>query len=166
MPFNFKNLTNELPNYQEAMQKFTAAVQEGQDKEITDGLYAEAMNTLGTDLTERISVENKKELESMFDSRLENKGLTAKEIKFFNSIKGDVGTKNEILLPEETINQVFDDLKSEHPLLSIINFKNAGLRLKALIAETEGTAVWGKSTAKSKGNWMLHSRKKISNKTN
>lgn len=48
--------------------------------------------------------------------------------------------------------QVFDDLVAEHPLLKVINFKNTSLRLKALTAETSGTAVWGDILEKLKVN--------------
>ena len=151
MTISFNKITQKLPNYQAALTKFTNAAHEGEGKEILDTLYAEAMETLGTDLQDALSNENKAEIEKMFDARAANKGLTASEIKFFNELKTDVGTKDEKLLPEETIDEVFEDLKTEHPLLSIINFKNAGMRFKALISETEGVAVWGEIYGEIKG---------------
>lgn len=151
MGIKFKSITNKLPKYQEALKKFTDAVHDGAEEEMQNQLYADAMDTLGNELSETISEQNKEELEAMFEARTSNTGLTASETKFFNSIKEDVGTKDEILLPEETVNQVFEDLKTEHPLLSIINFKNAGMRIKALIAATEGVAVWGEIYGEIKG---------------
>lgn len=151
MGIKFKSFTNNLPKYQEALKKFTNSVHEGAAEEMQNQLYSDAMDTLGNELAETIAAQNKEELEAMFEARSTIEGLSAAETKFFNSIKEDVGTKDEILLPEETINEVFEDLKTEHPLLSIINFKNAGLRLKALIAATEGVAVWGEIYGEIKG---------------
>lgn len=151
MSITFSSITNDLPKYQGALKKFTDSVHENADESVQNQLYNEAMEMLGTELSETIGAQSKAELERMFDNMSANKGMTASEIKFFNSIKEDVGTKDEILLPEETVNQVFDDLKTNHPLLSIINFKNAGMRIKALIAETEGVAVWGEIYGEIKG---------------
>ncbi len=133
---------NTLPNYQAAVAKFTESMANDADKTTQNELYADAMQTLGSDLMETLANSNKESLETMFASQRANKGMTANEIKFFNDIAKNVGTKNPILLPEETVNEVFEDLVSEHPLLDVINFKNAGLRLKALVAETSGAAGW------------------------
>ena len=137
------NITK-LPRYQEAVTKFTEAVTNGAEAEQRNELYADAMSIMGEELLEVVSDASKKEAEELFNSFQKNPKLTANEIKFFNEINKEVGSKNGILIPEETYNQVFDELTTEHPLLSIINFKNAGMRLKALTVKSEtGTAVWG-----------------------
>ncbi|MGN3394957.1 phage major capsid protein, partial [Enterococcus gallinarum] len=53
--------------------------------------------------------------------------------------------------PQETIDTIFEDVVSEHPLLAAIGVKNAGLRLKFLKSETSGVAVWGKIFDEIKG---------------
>lgn len=137
------NITK-LPRYQEAVTKFTEAVTNGAEAEQRNELYADAMSIMGEELLEVVSDTSKKEAEELFNNFQKNPKLTANEIKFFNEINKEVGSKNGILIPEETYNQVFDELTTEHPLLSIINFKNAGMRLKALTVKSEtGTAVWG-----------------------
>lgn len=137
------NITK-LPRYQEAVTKFTEAVTNGAEAEQRNELYADAMSIMGEELLEVVSDASKKEAEELFNNYQKNPKLTANEIKFFNEINKEVGSKNGILIPEETYNQVFDELTTEHPLLSIINFKNAGMRLKALTVKSEtGTAVWG-----------------------
>lgn len=137
------NITK-LPRYQEAVTKFTEAVTNGAEAEQRNELYADAMSIMGEELLEVVSDASKKEAEELFNNFQKNPKLTANEIKFFNEINKEVGSKNGILIPEETYNQVFDELTTEHPLLSIINFKNAGMRLKALTVKSEtGTAVWG-----------------------
>lgn len=79
------------------------------------------------------------------------KNITAKEVKFFNAINTDVGYKEEKLLPEETVDEIFEDLTTNHPVLEAIGLKNAGLRLKFLKSETSGVAVWGKIFGDIKG---------------
>ena len=145
------NLTK-LPRYQEALAKFTEAVGNKVDSEQRNELYAAAMSTMGEELLEVVSEASKKEAEELFNTFQKNPKMSANEIKFFNEINKNVGTKNGALLPEETVNQVFDELVQEHLLLSIINFKNAGVRLKALAVKTEnGTAHWGKISDEIKG---------------
>lgn len=84
-------------------------------------------------------------------SAFHGKGITAKEVKFFNAINTDVGYKDEKLLPEETVDEIFEDMTTNHPVLEAIGLKNAGLRLKFLKSETSGVAVWGKIFGDIKG---------------
>lgn len=77
--------------------------------------------------------------------------LNAVQRKFFNEINTAVGYKEETLLPQETIDNIFEDVVSEHPLLDAIGVKNAGLRLKFLKSETTGVAIWGKLFDEIKG---------------
>lgn len=84
-------------------------------------------------------------------SAFHGKEITAKEVKFFNAINTDVGYKEEKLLPEETVDEIFEDMTTNHPVLEAIGLKNAGLRLKFLKSETSGVAVWGKIFGDIKG---------------
>lgn len=137
----------EFPKYATAATEMAAKIAEGAGIEEQKELFANTFQVLGDELNEMASSQLKK----MFDTRAKNQQLTANEIAFFNEIDKNVGTKNPILLPEETIEQVFEDLKVEHPLLSIINFKNTKVRLKTLTSETSGLAVWGKIHDEIKG---------------
>lgn len=77
-------------------------------------------------------------------SGLINKNLlTGEERKFFNSITTDVGTKDETLLPEKTVVRVFEDLTTDHPLLTALNVQTTGLKTKIITSDTTGTAAWG-----------------------
>lgn len=70
--------------------------------------------------------------------------MTAAERKFFaEDIKTDVGTKDGKLLPEDTLNEVFDNLSQEHPFLATLQLQNTGMRFKVIKANTTGTAIWG-----------------------
>lgn len=99
------NITK-LPRYQEAVTKFTEAVTNGAEAEQRNELYADAMSIMGEELLEVVSDASKKEAEELFNSFQKNPKLTANEIKFFNEINKEVGSKNGILIPEETYNQV------------------------------------------------------------
>lgn len=128
----------QLPKYREAVAKLSAEISKGATPEEQEALFAEAFNTLGDELNSK----NAEELKKMFDVRAKNENVSAEEIKFFNEL-AESGTKTELIIPEEVMIRVFDDLKEEHPLLSVLNFKNTGLRLKAIIGATEGEAQWG-----------------------
>ena len=45
-----------------------------------------------------------------------DKGITPKEVKFFNAVT-ETGWKDEELLPETTVDEIFNDLTRERPLL-------------------------------------------------
>ena len=137
----------ELPKYREAVAKLSTEISAGATPERQEELFAEAFNAMG----EEIMALSMEEMDRVFLLRDKNRTLTAEEVKFFNDINKNVGTKNPILIPETTIEQVFDELKVEHPLLAAINFKNTSLRLKAITAETSGTAVWGDVFSQIKG---------------
>lgn len=78
-------------------------------------------------------------------------GMNPEETKFFNDIKKDVGYKEPKLLPQTTVDEIFDDLVNEHPILNYIGLKNNGLRLKFLKSESSGVAVWGQIFGEIKG---------------
>lgn len=78
---------------------------------------------------------------------LSNRGvdvLTSEERKFFNQVVQSDGFTDEIILPETTEERIYEDLTNDHPLLSVINFRNLGtITLTAITSEYEGAAVWG-----------------------
>lgn len=77
--------------------------------------------------------------------------LTSAEQKYYNKVieamKSDnpkqALTNMEAVLPVTTIDAVFEDVKTNHPLLSAINFQNTGALVKILMSSTGGAAVWG-----------------------
>lgn len=132
----------ETPKYHEAMNKLAERLSEGASNEEQKELFAAAFQTLGQEINEMAE----EQLDNLFEMRHKNSELTTAEIEFFNEVAkvaDNPGVKTEKIIPEETMVRVFEDLKVEHPLLSVINFKSTGLRLKAIVADTEGVAVWG-----------------------
>lgn len=70
--------------------------------------------------------------------------LTSEEQAFFNQVVQSGGFTDEIILPETTEDRIYEDLTNDHPLLSVINFRNLGtITLTAITSEYEGAAVWG-----------------------
>lgn len=81
--------------------------------------------------------------------------LTSAEQKYYTTVieamKSDnpkqALTNANVVLPETTVDAVFEDLKSEHPLLSAINFQNTGALVKLLLSSSGGAAAWGSINA-------------------
>ena len=77
--------------------------------------------------------------------------LTSEEKKYYNRVieamKSDnpkqALTNMEVVLPVTTIDAVFEDVKTNHPLLNAINFQNTGALVKILLSSTGGVAKWG-----------------------
>lgn len=138
-----------LKNFEEKREVFTDLVKNNADKEEQDKAYIDMINAMAEDV--------KKAAEDAADDKFNqlnaysSQGLSAEEIKFFNAIDTEVGYKEETLLPQTTIDRIFDDMVKSRPLLQEINLRSAGLRLKFLTSETNGVAVWGKIFSEIKG---------------
>ncbi|WP_290489891.1 MULTISPECIES: phage major capsid protein [unclassified Aerococcus] len=143
--FKLKSMTN----FASKREEFINAVKEGADQEAQGDAYLNMINALAEDVMD----EAKKEVNLQVDQAANiNKAKMSKETyQFFNEINTEVGYKEEKLLPETTIDEIFEDLTTEHPLLDAIGLKSAGIRLKFLRSETSGQAVWGKVFDEIKG---------------
>ena len=138
------NLSDDFKN---AREEFLNAIQNGDSEQEQAELYGQMIN----ELFEESKAQAKQEAEKISSLPSKDKQLTAEQRKFFNDINTEVGYKEEKLLPEETIDRIFEDLTTEHPLLADLGIKNAGLRLKFLKSETSGVAVWGQIFGEIKG---------------
>lgn len=143
--FKLKSMTN----FASKREEFINAVKNGADQEAQGDAYLNMINALAEDVMD----EAKKEVNLQVDQAANiNKAKMSKETyQFFNEINTEVGYKEEKLLPETTIDEIFEDLTTEHPLLDAIGLKSAGIRLKFLRSETSGQAVWGKVFDEIKG---------------
>lgn len=141
-------MTIELSNdFKTARQEFLKAIQDGATEEQQAELYGNMIN----ELFEESKAQAQAEAERISSLPSSDKQLTAEQRKFFNEINTEVGYKDEKLLPEETIDRIFEDVTTEHPLLSELGIRNAGLRLKFLKSDTSGVAVWGQIFGDIKG---------------
>lgn len=134
-------------DFKTARQEFLNAIQNGEDEKAQAELYGKMIN----ELFEESKAQAQAEAERVSSLPTAESKLTAEQRKFFNEINTEVGYKEEKLLPEETIDRIFENLTTEHPLLADLGIKNAGLRLKFLKSETSGVAVWGKIFGEIKG---------------
>ena len=121
--------------------------------------YTEAFNGI-CELIEKDVLEKAQELAGVHDQQvLASRGvrqLTSAEKKYYEKLidafKSDnpkqALTNPEIVMPETVLDAVFDDLQTEHPLLSHLSFTNTRGAIKFLFS-TNGfqKAVWGKLCA-------------------
>ena len=111
-------------------------------------MQGELVNSLKSQIIEQINIDNADR--SVLVARGANV-LTSKEMKFFNEVVQSDGFTSEVILPETTVDRIFEDLTTDHPLLSEINLRNAGLLTRIIKSEAEGAAVWGKVFGEIKG---------------
>lgn len=142
---------NGMDKFNEAKAAFINAVKNNEDQEKQGEAYASMIDGLAEDVMEEAKKAAREEAGAYAIGTAADGKLSANQRKFFNEINTEVGYKEEKLLPQETIDEIFDDITSEHPLLSKIGLKNAGLRLKFLRSETTGVAVWGRIFGEIKG---------------
>ena len=140
-----------LDNFQAKKQAYANLVTAGAGDKEQAAAYSDMMDALQGDLSHEISTKVNEKLDTFEANRRVDPQITANEVKFFNELTTDTSNKNEIILPEETINQIFDDLTSEHPFLAALNLQTTGIRLKFLKSDTQGAAVWGKVFDEIKG---------------
>lgn len=141
-----------LKNYQEHKKKFANLVQNEASDEEQSKAFGEMLDALSNDLQEEISAEvNNRVVDNGILAKRSQDPLTSEERKFFNEINYEVGYTDEKILPETVVERVFEDLQKNHPLLSKINFQNAGIKTRVIKADPAGQAVWGKIFGEIKG---------------
>lgn len=142
-----------LKNYEAALKDYTNAVKDGADAEKQAEFYATMQNAMVNDMMDVVKQDGIKAAEQKFNelNSYANKGLSAEEIKFFNAVSTEVGYKEETLLPQTTIDKIFEDMVKERPLLAEIGVQTTGLRMRILKADPSGQAVWGKIFGEIKG---------------
>lgn len=122
--------------------------------------YTEAFNGI-CELIEKDVLEKAQELAGVHDQQvLASRGvrqLTSTEKKYYEKLIDAFKSENpkqaltnpEIVMPETVLDAVFDDLQTEHPLLSHLSFTNTRGAIKFLFSTNDfQKAVWGKLCAK------------------
>ncbi|OHR51740.1 MULTISPECIES: phage major capsid protein [unclassified Staphylococcus] len=149
---DMKANNTKLKNYHEHKAKFANLVQNGASDEEQSKAFGEMFDALSNDLQEEISAEvNNRVVDNGILAKRSQDPLTSEERKFFNEINYEVGYTDEKILPETVVERVFEDLQKNHPLLSKINFQNAGIKTRVIKADPAGQAVWGKIFGEIKG---------------
>lgn len=144
-------LKNNLVNYEEKRTAFVNAVKNEETQEIQNKAYVEMVDAMAADIMDQAKKEARQEADQYISASRTDKNITNEEIKFFNDINKEVSYKEETLLPQTVVDEIFEDLTTEHPFLASIGMRTTGLRTKFLKSETSGLAVWGKIFGEIKG---------------
>ncbi|EAW7075381.1 phage major capsid protein [Listeria monocytogenes] len=144
-------LKNNLVNYEGKRTAFVNAVKNEETQEIQNKAYVEMVDAMAADIMDQAKKEARQEADQYISASRTDKNITNEEIKFFNDINKEVGYKEETLLPQTVVDEIFEDLTTEHPFLASIGMRTTGLRTKFLKSETSGLAVWGKIFGEIKG---------------
>ncbi|EOM0897711.1 phage major capsid protein [Listeria monocytogenes] len=144
-------LKNNLVNYEEKRTAFVNAVKNEETQETQNKAYVEMVDAMAADIMDQAKKEARQEADQYISASRTDKNITNEEIKFFNDINKEVGYKEETLLPQTVVDEIFEDLTTEHPFLASIGMRTTGLRTKFLKSETSGLAVWGKIFGEIKG---------------
>ncbi|EAC2320754.1 phage major capsid protein [Listeria monocytogenes] len=144
-------LKNNLVNYEEKRTAFVNAIKNEETQETQNKAYVEMVDAMAADIMDQAKKEARQEADEYISASRTDKNITNEEIKFFNDINKEVGYKEETLLPQTVVDEIFEDLTTEHPFLASIGMRTTGLRTKFLKSETSGLAVWGKIFGEIKG---------------
>lgn len=125
--------------FNEIRQRFVDSVTNGDDIAIQNENYAAMIEAL----FEEAKKEAREEVQSLIAQSPADAELTANERKFFNEFDKTKAEGIEELLPQETVDRIFENMVQDRPLLQEIGIRNNGLRLKFLTSETKGVAAWG-----------------------
>ena len=139
-------LNNHTKKYEDAKLNYAEVIKnEESTAEEVERAWVEMQDALVDSLTNQIT--NRVANETADQVILSNRGadmLTAEERKFFNEVALSDGFTDELILPETVEERIFEELKTDHPLLNLINFRNLGtITLRTITSEYEGAAVWG-----------------------
>lgn len=116
--------------------------------------FAQAWEELAEQIAKNIRTEFQQAQDAQDASILAARGcrvLTNEETKYYNKVIDAMKSDNpkqaltnmDAVLPVTTIDAVFEDIKTTHPLLNAINFQNTGALVKILLSSTGGVAKWG-----------------------
>lgn len=146
-------LNNHTKAYEDAKKAYAQVVKNesstpDQIETAWNSMQDELVNSLTTQITQAVQTQNADQ--SILATRGVNV-LTSEETKFFNTVVQSDGFTDDIILPETTVDRIFEDLTTEHPFLSEINLQKAGLLTRIIKSEPSGAAVWGKVFGEIKG---------------
>lgn len=116
--------------------------------------YSQAFSELANSIQETVKAEYEQAIQSNDSAILAHRGLrqlTSEETKYYNALIEAMKQSNpkqalsnlDVVMPKTVIEDVFDDLKTEHPLLDAIDFQNAGAVTEWLLnANPDQLATW------------------------
>ena len=131
--------------YEEAKNNFNEV---SRDAEATAEQKSQALNDMMDALQKETKESVLKEAQTMSNdnSVLSARGqnvLTSSERAFFNEAIDKGGFDDESILPVETQERVFEDLKQAHPLLDVIGVQDLGAVTRYIYSDAEKNYAWG-----------------------
>src|SRR5690625_346831 len=116
----------------EVMQKLNQALKDGDEEG-----FAQAFTDFANDLQQSVIQEARSITANVDTQILASRGvrqLTSEETKYYQKVIEAMKSTNpqqaltelDVVMPTTTIDAVFEDLETNHPLLSAIDFQNAG----------------------------------------
>lgn len=142
---------------EELSQKFNEAIKSGDTEKVAQA-FVEMAEAIQEEVLERAKDANA--VEQMDAAAMAARGLrqlTSKEKKYYEAVitamqSGDPKqalANLDVTMPETIIEDVFDSLKAEHELLSLIDFNNTTYMTEWILNKNgKQKAVWGEITAK------------------
>lgn len=146
-----KELTRE-----ELAQKFNSALESGDAKQVAQA-FADMAENIQSEVLER--AKDAAAVEQMDAAALAARGLrqlTSAEKKYYEAVINAMKSSNpkqaltnlDVTMPKTIIEDVFDSLKAEHKLLSVIDFNNTTYVTEWILNKNgKQKAVWGEITA-------------------
>lgn len=146
-------LKGTLENFETKKQNYMNLVKaEDTTPEQLSNAFDEMFTALQGDLTEKITTDARNEVHDaqILAARGQNV-LTSEERKFFNAVVQEGGFKEDTILPITTQERVFEDLVTEHPLLSVIGLQDLGAITRFIYSDPTKTYAWGALFGEIKG---------------
>lgn len=146
-----ENLDLKLTN-DELKTKMKEAVESGDNAKQVEAL-TELMQYVAQETTMKVTKTMRQtNNDSMIMTSRGAKLLTSEEITYYNKLAEKMKTNQsisdiDVAMPITTIDRIFEDLETEHPLLSLINFQNVTGMVEVIVRTGDVTpAWWGKLT--------------------
>lgn len=146
-------LKGKMENFNAKKQAYMDLVKaENSTPEQLEVAFNDMFAALQTDLTEQITNEARNEAHDaqILSARGQNV-LTSEERKFFNAVVLEGGFKEDTILPITTQERVFEDLVTEHPLLTVIGLQDLGAITRFIYSDPTKTYAWGALFGEIKG---------------
>lgn len=146
-------LKGTLENFEAKKQNYMNLVKaEDTTPEQLSNAFDEMFTALQGDLTDKISTDARNEAHDaqILAARGQNV-LTSEERKFFNAVVLEGGFKEDTILPITTQERVFEDLVTEHPLLTVIGLQDLGAITRFIYSDPTKTYAWGALFGEIKG---------------
>lgn len=134
---------------EEVMQKISDALKSGNEED-----FAQAFTDFANELQQSVINEAREVVQSVDTNILVGRGvrqLTSEEDKYYQKVITAMKSANpkqaltelEVVMPKTVIDNVFEDLATDHPLLDAIDFQNSGAVTEWLLnANTTQLATW------------------------